>query len=552
MSKWFERDPYLLVRETEQLQNSSDYEETGQQRDKLLVSAGNFLVRVNGEINVYPAAVVYPDATPYALPRIFMLATALTASELTSLAAFEEEQVSAFLGSKAKFYHRRHQNPDGSLCLLEQDNLDRDGVEVFDALTVLKRVRKWLSGLSTGQYPPESNEVELAAHYPRRENIQILLTDDFYRPGVTSGQFYLQPVVKLADQPPQHFIGACLLGRQASGLYLEDQEEPLRFMPDGLKTRSELTLHPDRLAHELKEKDLVEGYWWQLPAEPPVFASPAELVLALGEGDVARGTQVIVETLWPQVKLGERVIIFGLRFLNRRGEIEWVMMALRRERQDKQMMLGPVPNVLEMLEDYELVALFSEPFTEKAFYLRNSGRVDQGTMRQQTVTLLGCGALGSEVADCLGKAGVANIWLNDMQSMQAHNTVRHLAGLRQLAMPKVMAVGGILLDHNRYLNLTLRDRNVLRHSLDSYFSPTGIGISTMADDNTEGYVNEQAVVLGRTVYYARALRGGKAARIFRVRPGHDACFECLSLHKESENPNFPVVPEDATLPTIRN
>ena len=77
MSKWFERDPYLLVRETEQLQNSSDYEETGQQRDKLLVSAGNFLVRVNGEINVYPAAVVYPDATPYALPRIFMLATGI-------------------------------------------------------------------------------------------------------------------------------------------------------------------------------------------------------------------------------------------------------------------------------------------------------------------------------------------------------------------------------------------------------------------------------------------------------------------------------------------
>lgn len=540
------------MRETGQLQSSSDYQEVGQQREKLLVSGGNFLVRVNGDIISYPAVVVYPEATPYALPRIFMLAAALTPAELASLAAFEEEQVSGFLAPRAKFYHRRHQNPDGSLCLLEQDNLDRDGVEVFDALTVLNRVRKWLTGLSTGHYPPESNEVELAAHYPKREAIQILLTDDFYRPNVASGQFYLQPIVKLEGQPPQHFIGACLVGRQASGLYLEEQEAPLRFMPDDLKTRANLTLRPDRLADELKKKELVEGYWWQLASEPPVFASPAELVAALGEGSEERGVQMIIETLWPQVKVGEPTIIFGLRFPNRRGELEWLMMTLRRVRQDKVLLFGPLPNVLDMLEDYELAALFSEPFTEQAFYLRNSGRVNQDTMRQQTVTLLGCGALGSEVADCLGKAGVANIWLNDMQEMHAHNTVRHLAGLRQLAMPKVLAVGGILLDHNRFLNLTLRGENVLRQPLNSYFAPVGIGISTMADDNTEGYVNEQAVALGRTVYYARALRGGKAARIFRVRPGRDACFDCLTLHKESNNPGFPVVPEDAELPTIRN
>ena len=552
MSKWFERDPYLLVRETEQLQSNSDYQEQGQQRDKLLVSGGNFLVRVNGDILSYPAVVVYPEATPYALPRIFMLEAALTPAELVSLAKFEEEQVSGFLAPRAKFYHRRHQNPDGSLCLLEQDNLDRDGIEIFDALTVLKRVRQWLTGLSTGQYPPESNEVELSAHYPKRESIQILLTDDFYRPDVANGQFYLQPIVKLEGHPPQHFIGACLLGRQASGLYLEEQEELLRFMPEGLKTRADLALHPDRLAYQLKAKDLVEGYWWQLPAEPPVFASPAELVVTLGEGNEEQGVQVILETLWPQIKVGERVILFGLRFPNRRGELEWLMLALRRVREDKVLLFGSVPNVLDMLEDYELVALFSEPFTEQAFYLRNAGRVDQGTMRQQTVTLLGCGALGSEVADCLGKAGVANLWLNDMQAMQAHNTVRHLAGLRQLAMHKVTAVGGILLDHNRFLNITPHDKNVLRHSLNTYFAPVGIGVSTMADDNTEGYVNEQAVALGRTVYYARALRGGKAARIFRVRPGRDACFECLALHKESGNSDFPVVPEDSTLPTIRN
>ena len=552
MSKWFERDPDWLVQEMQQLQNSSDYAETEHQRNKLVVSAGNFLVRVNGQLRTYPAVIVYPDATPYALPRVFFLEKILATEEVIELAALEEALIPSFLEPRVRFHFQRHQNPDGSLCLLEQDNVDREGVEVFDAQTVLRRVRQWLSGLSTGRFPPESAEVELVAHYPKRDNIHILLTDDFYRPGLSSGQFYLQPLVKWGDRPPQHYIGACLMGRSASGLYLDDMDGPLRFMPDGLQSRVDLTLHPDRLHHALQNKTLEEGYWWQLAGVPSVFRSPAALVMALGDGDTERGLQQVTDALWPRIKQGEQKILLGLRFANRRGEQEWLMLALHRERQNKVPFLVEPPNLLEMLDDYDLVALFSEPFTEQAFYLRNQGRVDHFVVKEQTVSLIGCGALGSEVADCLGKAGVGQLWLNDMQAVQAHNTVRHLAGLLQLGMHKTRAVESILLEHNRFLNITCRGENVLRAPLSAYTAPVGISVSTMADDNTEGYVNEQAVTQGRTVYYARALRGGKAARIFRVRPGRDACFDCLALYKAEGNPDFPVVPEDKLLPTIRN
>jgi integrative and conjugative element protein (TIGR02256 family) len=224
---------------------------------------------------------------------------------------------------------------------------------------------------------------------------------------------------------------------------------------------------------------------------------------------------------------------------------------LSKKRSDHPPLLSE-PNVEEVLLDYDLLALFSEPFTEAAFYLRNTGRIDQPIMGQQTTTLLGCGALGGELADCLGKAGVGNIWLTDNQEMRAHNTVRHLAGIDHLGMPKVLAVKQILFEHNRFVSVTCRMANVLRQPLKDYFAPTGIGISSMADDNTEGYVNEQAVNQGRTMYYVRALRGGKAARIFRVQAGRDACFHCLALYKQEGADDFPVVPEDVDLPTIRN
>jgi hypothetical protein len=68
MSKWFERHPRILERESTQLQDSRDYEELTQQRNQLFVSAGSFVVRFNGEVLHYPAAVVYPVATPYVLP----------------------------------------------------------------------------------------------------------------------------------------------------------------------------------------------------------------------------------------------------------------------------------------------------------------------------------------------------------------------------------------------------------------------------------------------------------------------------------------------------
>jgi len=551
MSKWFERHPRILERESTQLQESRDYEELTQQRNQLFVSAGSFVVRFNGEVLHYPAAVVYPVSTPYVLPRVFLLAEPLVPAEVTELAALDEDAASTFLKPKARFYHQRHQNGDGSLCLLEQDNVDREGVETFDAYTILRRVRQWLSGLSTGYFPPESNEIELVAHYPNRLPMHVLLTDDFYRADVAGGQFYLQPVVKFEGMPPSHFIGACLVGQQTSGLYIDSPTAPLRFMPEGLQTQGDLLLHPERLTYALAEKKLVEGHWWQLAVEPLVYEGPLTLATAISQVPLGRGAGALPQALWPQLKVSAELILVGLRFPNRRGELEWLLLALAKKRSDHPPLLN-APNGEEVLLDYDLVALFSEPFTEAAFYLRNAGRIDQANVRQQTATLLGCGALGGELADCLGKAGVGNIWLTDNQEMRAHNTVRHLAGIDCLGLPKVLAVKQIIFEHNRFVAVTCRMANVLRQPLESYFAPTGIGISSMADDNTEGYVNEQAVTQGRTVYYVRALRGGKAARIFRVRPGQDACFHCLALHKQEGASGFPLVLEDEGLPTIRN
>ncbi len=553
MSEWFELHPEILNRESKQLTYNSNYEEVGQKRELLFVSTGNILVRINGQKKRYPIVIVYPKASPYALPRIFLVKNVLTEEELTALAALPHKNVSNFLSEKVEFYYKRHQNSDGSLCILEQDNLDQVGAEIFDANTVLKRVREYLSGLTTGRFPLEGAEIELFAHYPHKAGFHILLTDDFYRGKGERGEFYLSDAYKERNQAtPNVYVCACLINRTASGLQIDDSLCLLPFMPEGLQSRQEIAHRNDLLQEKLEVQELIDGHWWHLSDEPGVFKTEQDILIALGRGDVDQGKLEVRKSFWHKLKGRHKSIFLGLRFFNRRDDQEWAILVLKKIRNNNPPLLSGEPNIEEVLKDYQISVAYSEPLTEEKFYLRNKGRIDYLTVKNKEITVIGCGAIGSEIADVMGKGGVGRIILIDNQLIHAHNSVRHLASIHYTNQCKVNAVAKILLDHNPYLNVTPRFCDVLTNDLNDFFSSESIGISSIADDNTEGYLNEQAVLQNRKMFYVRALRGGKAARIFRVIPGIDACFNCLTLYRMERHPEFIDIPEDRDLPTIRN
>jgi integrative and conjugative element protein (TIGR02256 family) len=550
MSKWFERHHQFLVRETTQLQSSSRYKEKYQRRNNLFVSTGEFIVRVNGKSEPYPATFVYLEATPYALPKVYLTQTSLDEQEIEKLANLSSGEVQQYMTPSAKFYLRRHQNSDGSLCLLEEDNLDREGVQAFDANEVISRVHKWLTGLTTNVFPQDNNEAELVAHYPLRDNIYFLITEDFLRSGLSHGEFYFQSVTR--EHFPTYCLGACLIGASVAGLFLEDPNEVLPLMPEGLQTRAKIAANTSLLEKSLEEKSLFEGHWWQLNTEPGIYANAFELAKALGNGDQAKGEDLL-GVLWPQLRQRAERIHIGVRYLNRRGEQEWLMLLCRKARSENPANVDiRTPNTMEALKDYDLVAIHSELFTDRSYFLRNQGRAERDVLKSQTISVIGCGAIGGEIADILGKAGVGQMWLNDNQFMHVHNSVRHIAGTDLLGLPKVVAVARIIQDHNRFLFPQCRMSDIMMYPVDDYIAPEGIVVSSIANDNTELCLNEQLVERKRTSFYVRALRGGKAARVFKVKPGKDACFYCLTLHRNDKHPDFIDIPEDYTLPTIKN
>src|SRR5690606_15319588 len=124
-------------------------------------------------------------------------------------------------------------------------------------------------------------------------------------------------------------------------------------------------------------------------------------------------------------------------------------------------------------------------------------------------------------------------------------------GMEYVGAPKVNAVFHILHNHNPYVTVYPYIANLYNLDAATHLPDDSLSVCSVADDNVEGFINQQLVITGKTAFYVRALRGGKTARIFRVIPGKDACFQCLHLYR-NEGKNFIKIPDDPDYPTLKN
>jgi integrative and conjugative element protein (TIGR02256 family) len=151
------------------------------------------------------------------------------------------------------------------------------------------------------------------------------------------------------------------------------------------------------------------------------------------------------------------------------------------------------------------------------------------------LSLLGVGALGSQVAELLCKSGVGEIRIWDPGDLDAGNVIRHTGNLFGVGIPKAVLVAGRLHTINPHCRVSIGGTTALQRDGTRPWPSTAV-ISTIADDAQELAVNSVAVRAQATVFYARTLRRGSAVRLIRVRPFSDACLECVALHIRDGGP----------------
>ena len=251
---------------------------------------------------------------------------------------------------------------------------------------------------------------------------------------------------------------------------------------------------------------------------------------------------------------------FALEYPSRHGGSSWLVLMMARPKRK-----GPplVRTEHEKRSDFEKAPIFClrvHSVRSEDLRLRNTGVVDEGVTKK-TVALIGLGALGSEVAELLAKAGVGAFRLCDVDRLSTGNVLRHVGGLNEFGASKTRVVATRLFEINPHLEFA---RGSLIHGsavgslerLSKFIAPSDLVISTTADESVESVINQIAVLDKKPVIYGRALRRGSMGRVFLVRPGRDACKACLaelaraSSDGQKLDPDWIDVPEPDDIPLL--
>lgn len=548
---WFKRHPQFLQSESRALSEDANYREIRQARGELFLSHGCVRV-VSDEIREHPILIVYRESTPYTLPHVIVLSEELTVAEVDELAQMTISQVLEKVANRVKHYPKlRHQSRSGVLCILERSILDT-GSEFVSITAILKRIRDWFAGHITGNFPPDSEEVEYTAHFPVvSSQYQILYPEEFLNTSMTQGFFYAQ---LLHNAGRSIYYGNLIDGLTPGDVLINGITTPtLRPLREDLRTSADFELNKGEVERLITEKQLLHGVWFQVKETIGPFVAFKELVEIIGGGDSANGVTRFIKTCKEFLNPLYDYFFIGIQYPNYRGETEFqVFRVIKRDTATPIISRDETEKMQGRLDCYDHVeAIWCQKFTDENFHQRNSTRARRDVLARFQAAILGVGSVGSEIADSLCKAGIGTLVLADNQEFEAHNAVRHVGSLSFMGIPKAIAMTELLRLHNPFVTIVPLQINLAeRNELFFHLGENSISVSSIADDNVEGYINQEAMEAGKTVFYVRALRGGKMGRIFRVKPGQDACFNCIALHMNGNHP-YLRIEEDDELTVLR-
>jgi integrative and conjugative element protein (TIGR02256 family) len=460
---------------------------------------------------------LYPEVFPYRIPHIIPIKS-LPGDEPHKGWSFEAEIISA-----------RHQMNDGNLCLVEEDPF-REAAGVVRGIDVIRRARIWFFGVRSGHNPHDSLEADLQSHF--RKLGDILIGPEFYGPEMRrGGQFF---AARLLDPYSPRFVALGLSSDRDDIPVFKDSrrslEKPFPWIQTSFWDVAQLVAAGTAdFKEKVRDGIIIKGYWWDLDHEPNPPRTGGDVIRLVSRGSEASAIEQAMAIFSGDI-LTDQLIQVGLRFPDRRGGYDWLFLVIvLREKRETNPVLMTAEQKMDLLNKSRVGVLHRHGLITQELSLRNERRVPRD-LASRSISMLGTGALGSQVADLLVKAGLGSAELYDKDIITVGNVSRHQCGIESFGLRKVESMALHLIQHNPFLDLKLSDGDLSSsfESIGDALSGSDFAISSMADESVESAVNQIAVTKNKTVYYVRVMRGGTVGRFFRVLPGHDACRHCIS------------------------
>ncbi|GBE29076.1 MAG TPA: hypothetical protein ENH10_05540 [Bacteroidetes bacterium] len=288
--------------------------------------------------------------------------------------------------------------------------------------------------------------------------------------------------------------------------------------------------------HEIARNRIVFGHWWWIEHEPEPFHNGEGFLKELGKNqDDDDGWNKLTGSLGDLLRGGSNHIL-ALNYPSRTGDRKWLVLHV---------LIPSIRGKKRDLNDREKRSLFNQAtiaaikvhgISPTVLQKRNEGVVDNSLVNQKKVVLIGLGALGSQVAELLVKAGISNFTLCDYDYLETGNVLRHVGGVHEFGATKTAVVEHRILEINPYVEVTRIDESAVKslEFLRDLMASSDLVISTTADENVEMTINRIAILDQKTVLYGRSLRRGSIGRVFLVRPGKDPCMQCIAHYMEGK------------------
>jgi molybdopterin/thiamine biosynthesis adenylyltransferase len=164
------------------------------------------------------------------------------------------------------------------------------------------------------------------------------------------------------------------------------------------------------------------------------------------------------------------------------------------------------------------------------------------------VAVIGAGALGSQSAALLARAGAGYLQLIDFDIVTHGNRVRHELDLRDAGRTKVIALARRVTAVNPWIDVAARLERVGEVSGDAEGTiqvredglledmvRADLVINTSADGVTGKHISRLAAEAGTPVVHGWVSAGAWGARILVQRPGVSGCWNCLALVQAEPN-----------------
>ncbi|MFL5614067.1 MAG: ThiF family adenylyltransferase [Gemmatimonadaceae bacterium] len=489
----------------------------------------------------------YSEETPYHVPQLFPL------DRLPEGDEWLVEDVVANHVRRMPVGYRLHQMPAAgtrsgaaALCVVELGT--GQTAESFSGVDVLRRAKEVFKAIALNRpFPfPAAVGDELEAFFIHAGD--IILGDQFFSPElIDRGRFWAVPtmdrhpllpsfVEQSSDAGRDLFIGLHITQAQG-GLITDWRTERTEAIRRAFPFTGNRRLSFERQTVEGSSllESAIEGPWYQLAREPEPFTRGAEVAEFLeSQAGIEDGIAEIL-TQYPSFGEGDQIHWIGVRYASGE-ELRWLVIGIKaRDPLTQEIVAEEGAGVRrDVLRDSRIFVLRVHRLSRQHLELRNAHTVAP-TLASRTVVVIGCGALGSDVALTLAKAGIGKLVLVDYDRISVGNVIRHAAGLAAVGLAKPDAVRQLVRQHNPFVEVDtfIASATSPRQNIDEFLALGDLAVSTVADDGIDQIINEAAVRTQRVVVYGRALRSGTVARVLRVRPGTDACVQCAALYREA-------------------